>query len=234
MSERTESTERRGKKRKLEILVAQIPKVPRKVVEPLPDPCFLAIFTAPPRSGKTNFILNLIYNLDWKYEWNRVIFVSPTVLLDKSLKTVVEDADVEKFSDMDRLDSYIAEVLASTKKDERNLLILDDAVGFLKKNITTLCTRYRHHGISLVIAVQAFRACPNIARACASHYFIFKTNNEAEVEKMDEEFRGQFQTFKQMYEIATAEKYNFLMLSLRDSEAYKNLDTVLMSESTQT
>jgi hypothetical protein len=126
---------------------------------------------------------------------------------DKYVRAMVEGIEAEKEKE---------------GKMKRRLLILDDCVGDVKPNsaITFLCTRYRHYNLSIIISTQAFRSIPSIIRSNAAMYFIFKTHNGKELDKMDDEFGASIPRFRAIYDEATREKHSFLFLDLRDMRAW--------------
>ena len=102
------------------------------------------------------------------------------------------------------------------------LVVVDDCVGYMGKSLEKLASRYRHYKISLVVASQQFRMLPPTLRTCAGYWILYKTHNSKEVAKMDEEFSGQFPDFIGLYNTATEEKYNFLLLNVIKGETWHN------------
>tara|TARA_R100000789_G_scaffold99989_2_gene108259 strand:- start:59 stop:751 length:693 start_codon:yes stop_codon:yes gene_type:complete len=200
----------------------------------LPKPPFLLIIQAPVRLGKSCLIMNLIYRW-YKKVFDEIIFVSPTVKNDKTLKVLYKDDDIIKIDeDLDNgaIDDIIDNLIEEQNDlddDEREhkLLVLDDCLGFLKQKLAYLCSRFRHYKISICISSQSFRSIPLICRVNSSAYILFRTHNKKELSKLDEEFSGNFPNFLELYEKATKEKYSFLYLDNENIIARKNFNEIL-------
>jgi hypothetical protein len=194
-------------------------------------PPFMMVINGSVRSGKSNLLVNLIYNNNFYHNcFDNIVYISPTIHLDRTLQHL-EDDDVLKVDDPEQLDTVLKSVVESqqSNKTEHTLVIIDDCLGFIKRKsyLTYLSTRYRHHKISLIITSQDFRSIPNIIRTNASAYIIFKTNNAKEYDKLQYEFGGLFQDFKKYYEEATDKPYNFLFVNLRTLALYHDFGKLL-------
>jgi len=208
-----------------------------KLDKRLPKPPFLGILNGSVRSGKSTLLMNLIYNDQfYKDIFDKVILISPTCENDKTLHYMNEDDDIIKICDgLDAIDDILKSIV-KIQKDElkkgdgmNTLLILDDMLGYIKQHsyLSNLCTRYRHFKISLIITTQSFRAIPNVVRTNASFYIIFTTQNDKELQKLDDEFGGLIPNFKSLFKMATDDMYNFLYIDLKKVIAYHNFDDIL-------
>ena len=207
----------------------------KNIKAPLLKPPFLLVINGSVKTGKSTILMNLIYNKNfYKDMFDTVIFISPTVENDVTLKHLNEDEDILKLNPNDNLDESVKTIVDEKMDDEDEklknyLIVLDDCLGYIKPNsyFVYLCTRYRQRKISLIITSQSFRNIPNVIRVNATGYLLFKTLNNKELYKYIEEFSGLFKDFKKIYEEATKEPYNFLYLNLRNIEAYKNFSVKL-------
>jgi len=199
-------------------------------------PPFLGIIQGSVRCGKSNLIMNIIYNKNfYKNYFDKVIFISPTSLNDKTLHHLADDDDIVKINDnLENLDEILKTIVEEKAEDEEEikkhwLLLLDDCLGYVKHKsyLSYLCTRYRHYKISLLITSQSFRSIGNIIRTNATFYLLFKSNNKKEINKFDEEFSSLFKHFMQCYEEATSKPYNFLYVDLRNLKLYQNFENLL-------
>lgn len=200
-------------------------------------PPFVIIMVAPPRTGKSNLIVNMIYN-NYEKSFDNIIYISPNVYNDNTLaENVAKDENIMKIDDISDLNSTL-EAIIKIMKDQRTshdeddkkkhtLLILDDCLGELRKGkqLQKLLSKYRHYHISVIITTQGFKAVDNICRSCATGYIIFKNGNNKELKMMNDEFSGSFPNFMVLYEEATRKKYHFLFLDFRNVQAYENFDT---------
>ena len=214
-------------------------KLFEKLHEHLLRPPFLLVINGNVRTGKSNLIMNLLYNDNfYKDYFDQIFFVSPTVENDDTLKVLREDEDVTKISQgLDKIDSIVETIVEHKMNDDVQkgkhwLLILDDCLGFIKPAgyVTFFATRYRQRKISMIISSQNFRSIPNIIRQNASAYLIFQTNNKKEYSKLEEEFEGLFPDFEKLYLESTDKPYNFMYLDLRHIKAYHNFTILLYSK----
>jgi len=198
---------------------------------------FLLVITAPVRSGKTNLLVNLLYNDNFYSDtFNEVMYLSPTIENDETGVAVMKDDKIikitENLNNIDMILEAIVEMQKAQEEDEKEhtLIILDDCLGLIKNSghsyFATLCSKYRHWRLSIIVTTQNFRAIPVTARYNATCYIIFKTNNRKELEKMEEELDGNI-PFLELYAEATEERYNFLYLDMEKIKAYKNFDQLL-------
>jgi len=197
----------------------------------------LVVFQAPVRSGKTNLIVSMLYqdNL-MRGIYDDILYISPTIESDQTGWAIRKDDDVikitENLHEIDLILESIVEIQKTKPEDEREhqLIVLDDMLGVLKPTgqsyFATLCSKYRHWKITLWVTTQNFRAVPITCRYNASNYLIFKTNNRKEMDKMEEEFSGNF-PFMDIYADATEQRYNFLHLDMNNVRAYHNFNELI-------
>lgn len=214
---------------------------------------------SPPASGKSTTIMNIGFNLfneGSKPFFTRVIYISPTVLTDRSLKGL---RDLHDDEDNDQIEiklitgehildlentlgeiiEYLAEMKAEDKQEDRKtLIVIDDCMAFMKRNVfksnlTRLCSTYRHIGYStsICLAVQSYKGVPKAVRELASG-FIFgsgiagKTKQEI-CEDMENVFGDDFEEY---FNEATRKKYNFCFCDMRQQKIYHNFDKLLYSK----
>lgn len=210
------------------------------IPEPIPQGNFTMVMVAPTKSGKTVTICNLLYRA-YKNHYDEVIYISPTIDLDKTLsKNVKKDDDLVKISDKEDLkniDHIIEELVESQKQkgDERKkiLVILDDMIGYFKKTKSTLDDTpalSRHYSISFIIVTQVFTALPPRLKKNAHYFLIFKIINKYDLEQIEKQIGCNFENFEELYKEATKDKYNFLYLDNSEMKAYKNFEELLWSK----
>ena len=230
----------------MSLKILPVKKLPEKakrgkvqVPDPLPKPPFLLVVQAPVRSGKTNLLINLLYNpiFNFREYFDEVIYISPTIENDATAEAAMKDEKVlkvtEGLDDIDLILESIVELQKKKDKEERKetLIILDDMLGMIKNQgksyFASLCSKYRHWKLSLIVTSQSFRALPIICRSNATGYIIFRTHNKKEFAKMEEEFEGNFPDCIDLYKDATNEKYSFLYLDQEKIRAFENFDSLL-------
>lgn len=213
-----------------------------KIKHPLPKPPFCLALVAPTKSGKSNLIVNLLKNPYFGYDeiFDEIYYISPTVNIDDTLKSISEDDDIIKIDDEDDLkylDDILNDIVKSQKskpKEERKpvLIVLDDCLDYLKKSkrLDSLPSYSRHYNISIIITTQVYNALPTKLRKNASSYLIARIYNNKDLQNIEEEIGANFNDFKINYDKATNGKYSFLYVDNRNIELWKNFDELLWAK----
>lgn len=205
----------------------------------LPTHCSAILVQAPPKSGKSVWLANMIMNpkFDWLNRFDRIVWISPTIYSDKSVAPIhkvidpeIEDnpyADkVKLFDNVDDIDLIIKTTLEDQKEnlETTTLLILDDCIGAMKNGeLGKTMAKYRHYNLSIVAISQIWKGFCPISRASANGYILFKTFNTKEKEKIMEELSG-IPDIEQMYDEVTSKKHSFLWVNLEQQEVWDNFD----------
>ena len=122
----------------------------------------------------------------------------------------------------------IRDLVESQSKYERDempsvALVLDDCLGDKTTALNNISSRYRHSNIQiLIISTQLFRKTSPTIRANANWVLVGKLTNEAELEKLSEEYSGMFggdKNFREQYKKAITNKYDFMTLKLTENPA---------------
>lgn len=204
----------------------------------LPRHPWMECIIAPPRSGKTCYLVNKIFRLYPDDYFDEIIYVSPSQLHDNTCKELLPKKEnliqISETDDIMNLDTLIGELIKSQKKlakeeepMKRIWLILDDCVSMLKP-VAVLATRYRHAGLSISVVSQSFRAIPLLIRNCANVVIFFHLNSKRELEKIDEEYGSNYcEDFMELAEKYTKEKYNFIYLNNDKMEMYHNFTELI-------
>lgn len=213
----------------------------------LPIHPFAILCQAPPKSGKSNWCLNMVLNpmFDWINRFDRIVWISPTIMSDKTVAPIhkVIDPDIEdnKYadkvkiftdSDLDNIDEIIKMVLEEQREepDITTLIILDDCIGKMKGGeFGKLYAKYRHYNLSLLGISQTFKSFDVISRASANGYILFKTYNQKEKSKIMEELSG-FPNIEEMYDEVTDKKHSFLWVNIENQAIYDNFERKLWSK----
>jgi hypothetical protein len=206
--------------------------------------CFIQLLVAPPKSGKSNLVGNILcnsnfYGLDY---WDEIIYFSPTCDIDKTAKSFLDKMEnVTKISDHDDLkniDNMIRSIVQEQKEAnvddrERKLLVFDDCIGYFDKSsaLAYLATRYRHYNISVIICSQQYKKIPLIMRNCATSIIYFNLGNKKEFEKIFDEFGRCFgEDFLEMTLPHLKERYSFIFINIEDQKVYSNFNKLLMEK----
>ncbi len=211
----------------------------KNIKSPLPKPPFCLALVAPTKSGKSNLIVNLLKNTYFGYDeiFTETYYISPTVNLDDTLKSISEDDDIIKIDeeeDLKYLDDILNDIVKTQKskdKDEREpvLIVLDDCLDYLKKSkrLDSLPSYCRHYNISIIITTQVYNALPTKLRKNSSAYLIARIYNNKDLQNIEEEIGANFMDFRKNYDIATKEKFSFLFVDNRNIELWKNFEELL-------
>ena len=211
----------------------------------LPRHPFAILCQAPPKSGKTNWCVNMLLNpaFDWLDKFDKIVWISPTILSDKTAKAIVEIANDEENIDSDKIKIFtgddidnIDEIIKSIIEQQREesetetLIILDDCIGKMKNGeFGKLYAKYRHNNLSLLGISQTFKSFDIISRASASGYVLFKTYNQNEKGKIIEELSG-IPYIENLYDEATDTKHSFLWINVDEQEAWRNFEEKLWAK----
>lgn len=211
--------------------------------ERLPKPPFVCVLNAGVASGKTTTIVNMLYNPNfYRGLFDSIIIMSPTIENDLTWHTALNDDTVTVITGdkLDQTDDIIKAIFNVKTKEvqeaeergeipKQTLLILDDMLGMLGKKFDNMITRHRHPRISVLVTTQDFRSMPPKVRSNASHYMIYRTQNQKELAKIIEEFANNYgtQKFQECYDMCTREKHSFMCLHQRDKKIYKKFDELI-------
>ncbi len=221
------------------VLKVKDPEIPnRKELHPnlmsLPS---LTLIIASTKSGKSNYILNLLANSDFigpdektdKAYFEQIKVISTTLNCDPKGAIYEELFDCEDHYSDAMIKNLISSQKSYGSRDDMpfTCLVLDDVLtpDFKKGNeVSMLGTRFRHFNIGLyILSTQSCRAVSPILRSNATDIVIFKQNNKKEYEKIKEEWSplfGNEETFDKIYNYAIDYKpYSFLYLKLSENPA---------------
>lgn len=179
---------------------------------------FRMVVVAPSGSGKTNFIMNLLQ----KFSAGKGTFNTITVITrnkDEPLYNYLEEKTkkqvkiLEGVLNIPKLDDF--------KPDEQHIVIFDDLV--LEKDQTKMNEFYirgRKRGISIIYLSQSFFKIPKVIRTNCNYFVILKLSGKRDLNLILSEFELGItkNDLIRMYEYATKEKFNVLLI---DVEAEK-------------
>lgn len=210
----------------------------------LPIHSFIMLLIAPPKSGKSNLVGNILcnsnlYGLNY---WDEILYFSPTAEIDKTTSSFLGKMDnVTIMSDhndllnMDQLITAIIDEQKATKKEdrERKLLVFDDCIGYFDKSpiLGHLATRYRHYDLSIILCSQQYKKIPLIMRNCATALIYFNLGNQVEFNKIFDEFGRSFgENYNEITQPYLKQKYSFIFINIEDQKVYHNFDTLLLEK----
>ena len=167
----------------------------------------VAIF-APPGSGKSNFLSNLLLREDFLKDLfeGGLYIISPTIENDLTSHALKEYADFTETQYSESLMTSIFDHILDQDADDRALscLLLDDCLGSIKQHtiMNRVASTCRHNKQVAIVFYQP------------------STKQLTDVIEMHSNMGGE-EAFKSMYEEATAQKYGMLCCDWRDMKSYK-------------
>ena len=185
---------------------------------------------APPGSGKSNFISNLLLREDFFKDLFQggLYIVSPTILNDLTSCHLKDYADFVETQYTEELAEGLFNMLMDIPNDEKSLncLLFDDCLGSFKQQsiqnrIVSTC---RHNRSLIIYSLQAIKGgLPSNIRANMSHTIIFYQPSSKQLADVVElhSLMGGEEVFLQCYNEATSVKYGFLLCDFRDMKTYK-------------
>tara|TARA_B110001450_G_scaffold250346_1_gene268885 strand:+ start:723 stop:1577 length:855 start_codon:yes stop_codon:yes gene_type:complete len=189
----------------------------------------LALF-APPGSGKSNFISNLLLRDDFFKDLfeGGLYIISPTIMNDLTSCHLRDYADFTETQYSEELVGGLFQMLMDTPNDEKALscLLLDDCLGSIKMN--SICNRVastcRHNRQLVIFSLQAIKnGLPSSIRSNISHTITFyqpSSKQLADVVELHSMMGGE-ENFLKCYNEATSEKYGFLLSDFRDMKLWR-------------
>jgi hypothetical protein len=204
------------------------------IPSPLPQPAFTLLMVAPTCSGKSVLLCNMLKNVMYGYHnvFEQIYYISPTVMLDDTLKAIAKDDEIIKIhepEELEMIDHILSDLVKEQKKkddDERKniLVVLDDCIEYFSNHsvLNNLPSLSRHYRISFIVLSQAYSALGNRFRKNTTHLIVFKLYNKKDLKAIEEEIGSNYEDFIEHYNEATKDKYNFLYLNNTNKEVHHN------------
>lgn len=184
-------------------------------------------------SGKTQTLLNLLYNMPDTFE--KIFIVTKNK--DEPLYNFLEDKlgkdglsikeGITELPDLDALD-----------KEQNNLIVLDDLVNEPTKQQRPVCDyfiRARKKNCSIIYISQSFYAVPKLIRDNISYLIIKQVSSMKNLTMICRECSLGIEKaqLKKIYDDATKSKQDFLLIDLegdKDERFRKNFDEIYVIE----
>lgn len=233
----------------LEILPVKIQVPHMDELNPiLPPHAFLMAIVAPPRSGKTNLIMNLLLNENFYYNqkkspysyFHEVMYLSPTQQFDKTccemlpkLENLVQITDPDALIYADTILNQLTKEQSEAEPEDRKklLVVMDDMVGIIDKlpKLQQLCTKFRHYSMSIIIVSQSWRKIPSVIRNCLTALICFDLKNEKEFGKIHDEFTGSIPNSERLIKEIVNKRYDFFYFNIERQQLWHNFHTLKWS-----
>jgi len=210
----------------------------KKIVEPLPNYGFFMCMVAPPKSGKTNLIMNLINKKGKFYykKFHRVYIWSPSInTIDEEINLAPEK--IKQELDIDELSIILLDLkneAIKTKNKIKTLFVFDDVISSIKKNVDEfkkMILNRRHYGpISIILTSQKWNLIPLELRSNISHLVLFNPNNKKEIINLYEEIiHLDKDDFYKILNFVFDKKFNFMFIDIYNKKIYKNFNLLIIN-----
>lgn len=228
--------------------VKMSPPAPDNLNPILPPHSFNLGIIAPPRSGKSNLIMNLLLNEDFYYNvkkhpysyFDEIYYLSPTQNFDFTTKNMLPKLDnLIQISDPDELataDLLLEQLqkeqsLAEEEDRKKILVIFDDMVGMIEKmpKLQQLSTKFRHYSMSIISVSQSYRRIPLTMRNCWTAIIVFDLKNEKEFEKISDEFTGSIPNSEALIQQIVKKRFDFFYFNIERQQLYHNFEKLIWS-----
>lgn len=189
---------------------------------------FRALIIGNSGSGKTQTLLTIIHNMPNTFE--RIVICLKSK--DEPLYNYLSDKLKEKIEIVEGIENLPS--LDSFTKDVQSLLVFDDLINEKnQKIIDEAFIRLRKKGASMIYISQSFFAINKMIRNNVNYIFLKQVSSMKNLTRiMNENSLGiDKKVFKEMYELCTNKKTDFLLIDLENQDPKmrfrRNLDEVL-------
>jgi hypothetical protein len=186
--------------------------------------------------GKTNLLMNLIYN----YLYYNKIYIYAKDLTESKYQMLQEFFEEVNETMKDKTGEDFQVATFSSSKDEivnvddldkeyQNLIIFDDFVTEADQHlIIDLFIRSRKKNCSLIYLTQSYFSTPKDIRLQCNYFIFYNISNERELSEIQRDHCLDIDkdTFKTYFNKATLEPYNFFLIDKKSKELRfrKNFD----------
>lgn len=216
--------------KQLKILkVVDPPNTKQRALHPnLPQPPSLVLMIMPTKTGKSTIISNMLLNKDFYGQdfFDETVVISPTINNDQTSRFIKQAFDTYDYYNDDLIKDIVKRQNQYEKEDMPSMcLVLDDCLGEKTTALNNLSSRYRHYNIDLLImSSQLLKKVSPTVRANANWVLCGRLTNQAEYEKLYEEYSGMFNqdgkdNFREAYLTCTKKRYDFMTLKLTENPA---------------
>lgn len=195
-------------------------------------------------SGKSHFLISLLKteNLLNEVFENILIFIPPSsrssISDDFWSKSLPEENIYDELNEENLQHAYLRckEITKLGKKDKekyKSLLIFDDVQkdfkGESEKLLQHICNNRRHDRISIIFAVQSYKALSKPQRNSLTNLIIFKMNKSQMKDIFDEQIETMREKFEDILNIAFKNPHDFLAIDTNTQRCFINWDEVIIN-----
>lgn len=176
-------------------------------------------------SGKTNSLMTFL-SLKNDSFYTIILYTGSTSEepLYEYLKSKIPDMQIyTNINDVPSLTEF------EDSKDKEKLIIFDDFINLQKKDMTKISeylTAGRKFGFTVWLQAQNYVSVPKSITRNINYFIIFKLNDNTSLNTIIKNHNVNFlpvDKFKEAYTYATKEKFNFLLIDLKNDDRSKGL-----------
>ena len=176
--------------------------------------------------SNSTIISNMLLNKDFYGQdfFDETTMISTTINNDQTSRFMKQAFNTYDYYSDTLIQDIVRRQSQYDKEDMPSMcLVCDDCLGEKTTALNNLASRYRHYNIDLfIVSSQLLKKVSPTIRANANWVLVGRLTNEAEVEKLSEEWSGMFggdKNFREMYKRATKKKFDFMTLKLTENPA---------------
>lgn len=188
---------------------------------------FRSIVCGSSGSGKTNTVLNLLINKEYKLDYDKVYLYARDLSEEKYQWLIKYYNDLEakilkKTKEVVKILTYsnkLADIpeLETLDKTKQNIMIFDDWTNEPKNKLETISnyfTMCRKFNTSIFFICHSWYACPKMFRMNNEYSFIYRLPSARELRQLYQELGTNIDKddFKKAYNEATKLSYEFLLI----------------------
>ena len=192
------------------------------------QPSLVAVF-GPTRSGKSYLAIKSLFNSgasSLAHRYTVVGLLSPTAAMDDTWRRFCKYTYLQDDISPPAVEQFVADMIEAQRrfreKDPKaqSLIIVDDCLGSISpsSSLIRLCSRYRHHRLSIVWLSQLYRDFKPVVRVSADCIVLFGTYNTKEAGKIVEEYGGSFPDFERLYADNTKERHSYIVVDQKNRQ----------------
>lgn len=187
----------------------------------LPQHPFRMLINGSSGSGKTNLLLNLLFNKDYSLNFHKIYLYAKDLEEDKYqwLIKKMETAKTVNNGDVFDKGTKIEEVVKcdDLNKEKMNLIIFDDFVTEKdQQKIEDLFIRSRKKNASIIYLSQVYHAVPSMIRKNLNYVVFFKPSTKRETSTLSVDYATDIDKdeFFKIVNEATRKPYSFLVIDM--------------------
>lgn len=186
-------------------------------------------------SGKSSLFVSLLRGI-FKKCFHHIYVVMPEISRN-SLKNNIFDKYLPKdqiynYLDADVLQDIYEKCLENSANGEFSMIFIDDFQQLFKnpdveKVLQKIIIKMRHIRTSIWLLQQTFQALPKSLRELTSNIITYNLGKSQMLKLFDEVVQLEKQKFNEIMDLAFQDKYDWLVINLRNKNMYSKFDKII-------